>query len=122
MPTTAAQRTIETIEAEIELARSVYLAADADATSKASTRAIAVGLARAASVAAADKALTAARVYTESMEAYSAASIEASDSYAISYAAYEAYQIATSRLQALRDELATGLRTRRIKLAASRTR
>ena len=95
--TATAIRTIETIEAEIESAKIVYLAADADAADKVSA------------LTAADKALA-------------AASIAAANSYKISYAARDAHQIAATRLGKLRDELATRLQKRWVELAALRAR
>ena len=107
-------RTIKTIEAEIESARCVYFVASADATCKATDRV--------ASVAVANKALAAGLVYGGSMTAYAVANIEAAESFAVYYAALEAHQVATFRLQTLRNELASRLRTHRSELAILRAR
>ena len=100
MPTTDVQRTIETIEREIVLARSVYLAADANAIAKETIRN--------AAIAAADKALVIAKIDNKSMaiNAVLAADLAAKESFNVYFAAYDAYQAAYARLRTLRSELA----------------
>ena len=102
MPTIAAQRASEKIEADIVLARSLYLAADVAAA--------VADKARFAAVAAAYKARATARAYsgnTANINAYAAANITVKESWAAYDAAHDAVEIASIRLQTLCDKLAT---------------
>ena len=101
MPTIAAQRASEKIEADIVLARSLYLAADAAVNT--------AGLARFAAAAAADKALAAANAHngnTADIDACFATNIAAEKSFEAYDEAYDEAEIASTRLQALCDKLA----------------
>ena len=98
---TTTTRTIETIEAEIELAKSLCLAADANVNT--------ADKARFGAAAAADKALATARTYGGKMadaSTYAATNIAAQKSFVAYDAAYEAAKLAAIRLQTLQIELA----------------
>ena len=101
MPTIAAQRAIEKIEADIEFARSLYLAAHVNVNTAAS--------ARFAATAAANKARDAANSHNGNMvevRAYAVSYIAAEKSFAAYDEAYDAAEIASTRLQTLCDKLA----------------
>ena len=101
MPTTAAQQAIEKIEADIEFARSLYLAAE--------TAAVVAALARFATTTAAYKARATAKAYrgnTANVNAYAAANIAAKESSVAYNKAYDEAEIASTRLQTLCDKLA----------------
>ena len=101
MPAAATPRTIEMIEREAALAKSAYLAANAVE---------AAALNRFAAAVKVEKALVAKRVYAGNMaDLYAklaAATFAATDLFATYSAAYDAAEIAATRFQTLRDELA----------------